>query len=184
MTYLERQPSRSVAERVADPMGAAQALVASAVWGTGNAGRGRARRLRIFEGGWTTVGEKLAEVTAVLRERGPDAAYGRLHGQVNAVKNLGPSFGTKFLYFAGYDHAPGGRRPLILDQYVAKALNRLCGWDWPTTQGGWKPAQYTLYLDTAHQWANEWATDPDVIERVLFDIGKSSRLAVSALSGV
>jgi hypothetical protein len=68
---------------------------------------------------------------------------------------------------------------LILDQYVALALNRLCRLDWPAH--GWTTAQYAEYLDLAHSWANAWHTSPDVIERVLFSAGKASRSS-SALS--
>ena len=69
-----------------------------------------------------------------------------------------------------------------LDQYVAGALNRLCGLSWPTD--GWTDSQYADYLDLARRWADQWDTQPDVVECVLFWIGKAPRLAVEVLAGL
>jgi hypothetical protein len=47
-------------------------------------------------------------------------AYAYLHGDGrNLIPHLGPSFGTKVLYFSGYGRSHGDLQPLILDQYVA-----------------------------------------------------------------
>jgi hypothetical protein len=97
------------------------------------------------------------------------------------IPHLGPSFGTKFLYFAGYDRAANGPQPLIMDQYVALALNRLCGLSWPTN--GWSTSQYADYLDCAHTWATMWRTSPDVIERVLFSVGRADPLVLRVFIG-
>ena len=72
--------------------------------------------------------------------------------------------------------------PLILDRWVATALNWLRGTAWSTEQGGWTPDQYAEYLEVAASWAHAWGTEPDVVERVLFAIGQSDELAVSALT--
>lgn len=109
-------------------------------------------------------------------------AYKYLHGdRRNLIRHLGPSSGTKFLYFAGYDRFRGGRQPLILDQYVALALNLLCGLSWPAHD--WSTRQYADYLDCAHSWASAWRTSPDVIERVLFSVGQADPLVVRAFAG-
>ena len=45
---------------------------------------------------------------------------------------------------------------------------------------------YYAYLEKLHSWAHTWGgetCEPDVVERVVFDIGQASRLAVCALSG-
>jgi len=158
-----------------------QALIAATVWGTGTRGFGRARRLRVFDGDTDQIGIRLAAAVRILADDGTVEAYEYLHADGgNHIRHLGPSFGTKFLYFAGYDHALGAWRPLILDQYVALALNRLCGADWPAA--GWSATQYSEYLDRAHKWASTWNTSPDVIERVLFSVGKSDPLAVRVLT--
>ena len=88
--------------------------------------------------------------------------------------------GTKFLYFAGYGRSRGSRQPLILDQYVALALTRLCGVGWPAA--GWSTSQYADYLDRACKWASAWDTSTEVIERVLFSVGKADPLVVRAFT--
>lgn len=178
---ITRQDVFTIARRATDATAMSQLFAAAAVWGTGTAGRGRVRRLRVFEQDPESVGERLARARGLLKSCGPLEAYEFLHGRRNAIPNLGPSFGTKVLYFAGYEACPGPR-PLILDQYVTIALNRLCHCDWSTT-GGWSTTQYGEYLDLAGRWAAEWGTKPDVIERILFSVGKSQGLAVSALPG-
>ena len=139
-------------------------------------------RLRVFDGDTEQIGIRLAATVRILNDDGPVKAYEYLHADGrNHVRHLGPSFGTKFLYFAGYDHAPGARQPLILDRYVALALNRLCGAGFRQLPG-WTASQYADYLDRAHKWASAWDTSQDVIERVLFSVGKSDPLAVRALT--
>ena len=107
-------------------------------------------------------------------------AYTCLHGDGrNLIPHLGSSFGTKVLYFSGCGRSHGDLQLLILDQYVALALNRLCRrLDWPAH--GWTTAQYAAYLGLAHSWANAWHTSPDVIERVLFSVGKASTRSYAA----
>jgi hypothetical protein len=154
------------------------------IWGTGTSARGRVRRLRVFEqpDAGRDACDDLASVINIVRSEGATAAYTYLHGnEGNIVRHLGSSFGTKFLYFCGYDACPVGFKPLILDRYVARAVNRLCGLDWP--ENSFSAAQYQHYVEIADAWATAWNTDPDVIERVLFSVGKSSPLAVGALRG-
>lgn len=180
---VDRRTVFRIGERAAEPRGAAQTLVAASVWGTGTAALGRSRRLRIFEQAADTVGDHLASAVEILRSKGPIEAYIYLHGDgKNLIKYLGPSFGTKVLYFCGYGSSPGDRRPLILDQYVAVALNKLCGLSWP--QESFSSSQYDEYLDLAHRWASDWHTSPDVIERVLFSVGKASPLVIGVLAGL
>lgn len=179
--YVDRRTVFDIASDADRPRGAIQTYVASAVWGTGTRARGVARRLRPLH--QDRAAEVLADAARLARREGTLRAFERLHGDGNAVKGLGPSFGTKFLYFAGYGHATApGPRPLILDQYVAAALRRLDALDLPS--GGWSPTQYESYLAVAHAWADAWATDPDVVERVLFAIGKTEPLVVDVLAGV
>lgn len=54
------------------------------------------------------VGSRLAAAVRIMGDDGGVKAYGYLHGDGrNLIRHLGPSFGTKFLYFAGYDRASG-----------------------------------------------------------------------------
>jgi hypothetical protein len=181
---VDRRAVFRVAERANERVGAAQTFVAAAVWGTGTAALGRVRRLRAFDADRDVVVDHLATAVQTLGTKGPVEAYDYLHGnRENLVRYLGPSFGTKVLYFAGYGNSASDRRPLILDQYVALAINRLCGLDW-SIRGDWTTAQYAEYLDLAHSWAIDWRTGPDVIERVLFSVGKASPLVMGVFTGL
>jgi hypothetical protein len=150
---VDRRTVLQIGERAMDPLGAMQTLVAAIIWGTGTAARGRIRRLRVFEQPVEGIGEHLALAVQILHSGGPLQAYSCLHGDgKNLIKHLGPSFGTKLLYFSGYGSSPGDRHPLILDRYVALALNQLCGLSWP--EDSFSAAQYDEYLDLAHSWAS------------------------------
>ena len=173
---VDRRIVLRIGERATEPLGAVHTLVAAAVWGTGTSARERRRRLWVFDQGADTVGNLLASAAQRLRTDGPMAAYAYLHGNGrNVIKHLGASFGTKFLYFSGYGRCRGDQQPLILDENVATALNRLCDLTSP---------QYAEYLGLAHAWARDWQASPDVIERVLFSVGKAERLVVSVFTGL
>ncbi|WP_203702541.1 8-oxoguanine DNA glycosylase OGG fold protein [Asanoa iriomotensis] len=92
---------------------------------------------------------------------------------------MGPSFFTKFLYFAGYDCGAHRHRPLILDRTVRSALEMLSGLVLDPSSAD----DYGLYLEVAHSWAEEWHTEPDVVERALFAVGQCGPLAVNLLLG-
>lgn len=180
---IDRQAVFRIAKRAADPLGAAQTLVAAVIWGTGSVARGRIRRVRVFEQPIDVIGGHLATAVQMLGSQGASEAYAYLHGHSkNLVKHLGPSFGTKILYFCGYESSVAGLRPLILDRYVALALNRLGGLSWP--EEGFTVSNYEEYLYLGQAWASTWHTDPDVIERVLFSVGKASPLVVSVFTGL
>jgi len=187
---VDREQVLDIGLRATDPVGATHTYVAAAVWGTGTQARGVVRRCRPFvdmsPSDGDPVGTPLAAAVGLLLDRdgGPVAAYDALHsnGQFR-VPYIGPAFGTKVLYFSGFDRVVGRRQPLILDRFVAAALNHLCGFDWPTTDGGWTTEQYAAYLHIAHTWADEWGCRPDVVERVLFSLGRTDPVAVRALAG-
>lgn len=162
------------------PDGAARLLVAGYVWGTGAWGFLVPRRARVFRD--TTpddIARRLTDAAMTLREQGPVAAYRGLdHGGESKVKHLGPSFFTKFLYAAdACDGKPG--RALILDQFVAIALNYLEGWDLPE-RGPWTQEQYARWLDYAQAQARERSdavsrgtpARSDAIELALFAFGR------------
>jgi hypothetical protein len=51
----------------------------------------------------------------------------------------------------------------------------------------WGTSHYAQYLSLGHDWAREWKTNPDVIERVLFSVGKVSKtspLVISIFTGL
>ncbi|MFE5797107.1 hypothetical protein ACFQ8C_31645 [Streptomyces sp. NPDC056503] len=167
-----------------------EALVASYVWGKGKrgspGGSGPAvlRKILAVEG----LEAVLADAVIALGEQGAVAAYARLRGR---VAWFGPSFYTKFLYFAGKAVPPAvGPPPLILDRVVARRLRALAqavgretGHDpdgsiarWVWGNGNWSPHRYAVYLSFMHAAArqmaatNAWPSDasPDLLEYALF----------------
>ena len=71
-----------------------------------------------------------------------ESARALYRGASNRVPELGVAFGSKFLYFAGFESGGPPPRPLILDGKVAKGLGRKPSLDW-----------YGEYLDLLYSWA-------------------------------
>jgi hypothetical protein len=166
-----------------------QLLVAAIVWGVGNSVQGRRRHLKFLEQpaanhSLAKLGRRLVSAVELARSESPISAYAALHGCESGegslnVPHLGPSYGTKLLYFSSYSSSLESATPaLILDQRVATALSWLTGAAWERQPEGWSAARYEEYLRLASNWAGQWPTEPDCVERVLFAIGKSQELAV------
>jgi hypothetical protein len=97
----------------------------------------------------------------------PKAAYALLRsGKHNAIRWFGPSFFTKFLYFAGGGEAD--HPCLILDQVVATKLHDHCGWTSLVGNGPWPDYTYQRYCDLLARWAGERGCARDQIEHSLF----------------
>ncbi|MFD3456992.1 hypothetical protein ACFWVC_33055 [Streptomyces sp. NPDC058691] len=167
-----------------------EALVVTYVWGKGKrgspGGSGPATLQQILaaEG----LDAALASAVTALREHGAAAAYASLHRR---VPGYGPSFFTKFLYFAGTTVKPAsGPAPLILDRVLARRLRSLAtaagqetghdpdgsvaGWVWRDRD--WSPHRYEVYLSFLHAAARQIAAtkdwpssaSPDLLECALF----------------
>ncbi|MFF1945132.1 hypothetical protein ACFVWF_23685 [Rhodococcus qingshengii] len=171
--YVDRRQVFDVARRVGsgsdDPTGATQLYVAAAVWGTGTSALDVSRRIKVLKE--PDVDMHLAAALKILQVEGPVSAYRSLSiGGSHRVKNLGPAFFSKFLYFAGFDAKGYMQKPLILDQHVARSLNVFTNSEW-STAGPWSTEQYARYLDHVDDWASQWDTSHDVVERQLFRLG-------------
>ncbi|MFF7704479.1 8-oxoguanine DNA glycosylase OGG fold protein [Streptomyces lydicus] len=167
-----------------------EALVATYVWGKGKrgspGGSGPATLQKILAS--DSLDATLAGAVTALCEHGAGAAYAALHGR---VPWLGPSFFTKFLYFAGKTvTSANGPEPLILDRFLARRLRSLAravgretghdpdgsiaGWVW--RDKNWSPHRYEVYLSFMHAAARQvasidgWPSDasPDLLEYALF----------------
>ncbi|MFE4444467.1 hypothetical protein [Streptomyces sp. NPDC056820] len=168
-----------------------QALVASYVWGKGKrgtrAGSGPATLHKILEA--DNLDTVLADAVTALGRQGAREAYAVLHGK---IAGFGPSFFTKFLYFAG--QALSGEpalKPLILDRVLSSRLRSLAisvgqetGLDpdgsiaaWVWADWDWTPHRYGVYLSFMHAAARQVASTPawpshaapDLLEYALFN---------------
>ncbi|NMM83090.1 hypothetical protein B2J88_01685 [Rhodococcus sp. SRB_17] len=171
--YVDRRRVFDVAHRIQSkpesPMAATQLYVAASVWGTALSALDVSRRIKVLKE--PGVDARVADALKVLRVEGPVSAYRALSiGGSLRVKNLGPSFFSKLLYFAGFDAKGYLQKPLILDRHVARALNQFTDTEW-STSGPWSTDQYARYLDHVDDWAADWDTTHDVVERQLFRLG-------------
>jgi len=134
-------------------------------WGFGDSvGYGRYRTARIAESRPDSAARLLA-VARVLGSQGAVAGYRALGSpDVGRLKGLGPSFGTKFLYFT--QPRPTKTTALILDDLVAKWLAREVGFEADPVP--WSVANYTRYLDQMHLWAAALGIEPDELELCVF----------------
>lgn len=158
-----------------DPDAALTMLWHAVAWGTGKRPRlclARMRAARKVQ----RIGATLTEI-AVIARTDPDKAYTRLcpYPGGNLIKYLGPSFATKYLYFAGGGDI--GHPCLILDRRVALALRDHCRWTDLKVWGGWPVAVYEEYCQLLHRWAKDASqrlrrpVGADEYERCLFALG-------------
>ena len=161
------------------PDASGRLLLACYVWGTGDGGWLAPRRARVF--GDTppeVLAAHLIEARRILDTDGPEDAYTAFSdGGPLRVKHMRASFFTKYLYAAD---APGDGscgRALILDQFVAIALNDRHAWALRET-GPWTTETYQRWLDHAHSAAQEQAARsghlvrPDAVEMDYFKHGR------------
>jgi 8-oxoguanine DNA glycosylase-like protein len=154
--------------------GAVQAYVAAAVWGTGTSAQSVERRINVLTGNPDgAVGERIARAIEILHEKGAVAAYAALRSGPLSVNYLGPAFFSKLLYFAGFDSAAGDLRPLIIDRWIARAVNDWKHTSWEETN--WPTEVYQRYLTWAAQLAADRGVSADVVEYHLFAAGKAGR---------
>ena len=98
---------------------------------------------------------------ATRRTRDPLAGYTALAGP-HRVKGLGPSFGSKFLYFV----SPDEQRALILDQLVADWLDRESAL--PLNPTPWSVRSYRTYLTTMDRWSSRLGIPDHQLEEIIF----------------
>lgn len=164
---VDRRTLFGIAERVVasdDEWGSVQLHAAIAVWGA-PPGIAMKRAVRPFDD--PNAVKRFADALAVVRGEGPISAYRALsRGSRLWIRDLGPSYFTKFLYFGGFGAKRYMSQPLIMDDNVVKALGMVTGQRWETSL-----QDYGRYLDLAADWAAELGTEADVIEWRLFQLG-------------
>ncbi len=152
---------RVVRASVLDALARGDALAAFLpvmAWGYGSVGYGPHRVEQMLGPGEHVAARKLAEAASVAQLGDPVEAY-RLLGGPCRLDQLGPAFGTKFLYFVG-----GGA--LILDRLAADGLERVASIAISPTR--WDDVAYARYLEVVGVWAEGLGVAPDVVEQVLF----------------
>lgn len=168
---LDRAAIASAGARAADsPANAVDAYLAVMAWGFGDSvGYGRFRTRRILD---ETPGaaSRLHAAATALRDEGAIAAY-RVLGTTARLAFLGPSFGTKLIYF--WQQPDARPRGLIFDAFVSAWLARECGLRIDALQ--WSVAAYTRYLDQIHEWAKALGITPDELELCIFRDEASQR---------
>lgn len=152
-TTLSREEVFTLGTAEINPESAFQLLYHSLAWGLGTRARFLNGRLdglaadqdragALLTDAWTAArsGTRAADVYSMLTTR---RGAGR-------IRNLGPAFSTKFLYFAqGASTEP---RYLILDAVVSGNLTEA----WPgAATGGWYPDTYGRYCTLLGNWARQ-----------------------------
>ena len=143
----------------ADGMFEAMVIVYAWGWATTPVGVPRAQRTLSF--GVERLGSALLASREAMLTRGPLAGYAALAGP-HRVPGLGPSFGSKFLYFA----SPDGGRALILDEVVASWLTREAALT--LSVGLWSRTTYSTYMTSMHAWASRVGIADHLLEELLF----------------
>jgi hypothetical protein len=141
---------------------ALEAFVTVMAWGFGTVGYGPYRTRRIIDS-TPEAASRLHRVATALQREGVIKAY-ELFSTSCRLMYLGPSFGTKFLYFA--QPASGARTALIHDALVTAWFSRQLGLD--ISSPSWDVAMYRRYLDMVARWADALGCEPDDIEYAIF----------------
>lgn len=164
----------NIAEPALDDPAAALTLLWNALaWGSDGSQRNNKARIASIAADPDSAGALLQQAARLSRED-PRAAYELLRpNNTTAIKDLGPAFFTKYLYFAGGGHAH--HRCCILDRNVAASLNRTCGWmSLPINEGNWLATAYERYAILMDRWVEEHQLPRhDLVERWLFENGKT-----------
>lgn len=145
------------------------------VWGWAQTSLGPGRLRRVLENTHPKeIENRLSGAITTLDTRGPIAAYWGLNNySTYKIKNLGPSFFTKFLYFA--DSKEKDVPALILDRVAASNLNDITTPRGTLQSTGWTTKDYAFYLAVLTQLTARLRTarpeedwTPDSVELALF----------------
>lgn len=159
----------------------ADAFIAVMIWGYGTSARGRSRTRLILTGGQragvdrdavdATVVARLTESARLAREESVHNAYRYLNNADEGhIKQLGPSFFTKWLYATSSkgdcdspDAAP------ILDKVVRRWLNAHANADLRRA----KTPDYIRYIELLKVWGGELRT-PAQTEQAIFEFARGT----------
>ena len=137
------------------------AMVIVYAWGWSTSRIGVTRAQTAIGAGIQPLGSALLAARDAVLNGDPLAGYAALAGP-HRVPGLGPSFGSKFLYFV----SPERRRALILDQRVADWLAREAALELNPTR--WSRRTYTTYVTTMDRWSSRLDIRNHQLEEIIF----------------
>jgi len=152
---------------------AVQTFIAGQIWGYGiKTGRGPYRTNAALSTAPSvyhplTAPQRLQAVAVVLREKGILAGFQDL-GNACKLDWIGPSFGTKYLFFVSA--IPGRYPALVLDSRIAVWFNSNTRLRLDTNL--WSSHQYLQYLFAMYSWATDLGESPDAVELIVFQAPK------------
>lgn len=150
--------------------GALRLLWHTLAWGSGDYHRNDTRRISSVRADPQGVGELLCRAAQAARTD-PVQAFQVLQPNRNVVKQLGPGFFTKYLYFAG-----GGKpshRALIVDRRVLETLHRETRCEMFRMRYNYDFRTYRQAIEKLEEWAQELSSPErtvaaDEVERWAF----------------
>lgn len=138
-------------------------FLAVMIWGYGDRGYGPYRvSIMLLQPQTESI---LQNAYNLCRNGDPKEAYEYM--QLNRIRNLGPSFGTKFMTFC----TPKNVGAPILDSYVGLWLKKNASMDFlnvAINSESWNIKTYTRYWDWIKLHSEHFECDPDDVELVLF----------------
>jgi hypothetical protein len=170
---LQRTIRRCFVKRREDPI---ELFLAMMAWG----GAWHSAQVALLDTGVRAAETRarIAKIVRLTRDNGAGEGWSALYLPETRVAGLKASFGTKLLYFAGYDSSPGNP-PLILDLNVMTALTDPQSETDSTFRGcrPWYRPWYERYLCLAATWASDpsWNEAPEIVEYALFKQGQELR---------
>jgi hypothetical protein len=162
---LDRDAVRRIAaDAIQGPDKAEFAFLVVKAWGEAGNGYGPSRALKSMKS-TDQPGRRLLAAAEILRDRGTQAAYEAMSdGGPCRIFNVGPAFGTKYLFFS----QPAALRPMALihDKNVGDWLHGHAGF--PPWSTAWRPKRYAAYVGQMHRWAASLDCVPDQVELCMF----------------
>ena len=156
-------------------VGIREKFLAVMIWGYGNRGYGPYRVSQML--GQANSKTVLTEVYRLCQQGRPVDAYQYL--SQNRLKQLGPSFGSKFLSFC----TPREIGAPIYDSLVAKWVRDQAADDFaevPTNSARWSLRTYNRYFDWISEHSSGLGCYPDEVEQVLFEAAEREYSAIRA----
>jgi hypothetical protein len=150
-----------VLQRPTTAGGMFEAMVIVYAWGWSTTTVGVTRAQRTLGAGVDRLGSALLAAREAMLTGGPPAGYAALAGPCR-VPDLGPSFGSKFLYFVSSE----GRRALIFDELMASWLTREAALKLNAAR--WSRATYATYTTSMLSWSSRLGIADHTLEEIIF----------------